>query len=412
LAGWAVATASLALVATGLGFWAASGFRPLPAVFAVSPALIASSLIQATAFVLFGLLLTHRLPVHRIGWTFAALGLLSGLRTFGWGVATSATSGATVGYPFDPATVVWLTTWASITGSGLATTFLLLTFPDGRLLGSRWRAAAAVAAGGAIVLAVALALRPGPVVLIEAFRNPIDLGASAAAPLRLLEALGGMATVAGTLAGVWSMRHRYIGGNATERLQLRWFAWAAGILAVPATVFFMLRGFVPGSIASEFVGVALFLALTLLTLAATLAVLRYGLYSIDRIISRTLAYGALIAILAGVYATSMSVIQRLFLVVAGSESDAAVAVTTLILVTVTTPIQRRIDGFTSKRLEAAKRADGGDPSAAVPAAAATGADNLEIRALAERVARLEQRAAEGRTPAAGRARHRRQRERR
>jgi hypothetical protein len=91
------------------------------------------------------------------------------------------------------------------------------------------------------------------------------------------------------------------------------------------------------------------MAMGFLPLAIGLAILRYRLYEIDRIVNRALVYGALTAILAGLYAASIRLFQALFVTVTGEGSDAALVLTTRVLATSFTPIKRRLEAIVERR---------------------------------------------------------------
>ena len=86
------------------------------------------------------------------------------------------------------------------------------------------------------------------------------------------------------------------------------------------------------------------LAYPLLPIAVGIAILRYRLYDIDIVIQRTLVYVPLTALLAGIYAASIGISQRLFIAVTGNSSDGAIVLSTLILATTFTPIKNAIQG--------------------------------------------------------------------
>lgn len=97
-------------------------------------------------------------------------------------------------------------------------------------------------------------------------------------------------------------------------------------------------------------------------IAALVAILRYRLYDIDRLISTTFVLGALTAILAGLYAASLRMFTALFVGVTGQNSDAALVLTTLVLATSFTPVKQRLEGIASDRFKPASvRAEAIDP---------------------------------------------------
>lgn len=76
-----------------------------------------------------------------------------------------------------------------------------------------------------------------------------------------------------------------------------------------------------------------------------MAILRSRLLEVDRLVHRTLVYATLTAVLAGVFAATIGLTQRLFIAITGDRSDAAVVLTTLIMTAVIAPIRERINGW-------------------------------------------------------------------
>jgi hypothetical protein len=91
--------------------------------------------------------------------------------------------------------------------------------------------------------------------------------------------------------------------------------------------------------------------LILFPLSTAIAIFRYRLLEIDRVVNRAVLYGALTAVLAGLYTISVMISQRLFVVITGEKSDAAIVVTTLIVASAFTPIKDRLGRFLSARFK-------------------------------------------------------------
>jgi len=113
--------------------------------------------------------------------------------------------------------------------------------------------------------------------------------------------------------------------------------------------------------------------------AALIAITRYRLYDIDRLIGRTFVYGSLTAILAGVYAASIRSFTAFFVGVTGESSDTALVLTTLVLATSFTPIKQRLETVAGERFRPAAPAP-------APSLAATDFDE-RIEDIARRVSR-------------------------
>jgi hypothetical protein len=86
-----------------------------------------------------------------------------------------------------------------------------------------------------------------------------------------------------------------------------------------------------------------------LPVAMGIAILRYRLYDIDRIINRTLVYGSLTAMLVALYFGTIVVLERVFVLLTGQESTLAVVASTLLIAALFTPLRRRIQTFIDRR---------------------------------------------------------------
>ena len=170
--------------------------------------------------------------------------------------------------------------------------FVLLLTPTGTLPSTRWRWWARVAAAAAVVFVLAAALSPQPVFPeYPDIRSPIGVEALAEPPLGALVIPAASLVVLVTLVvGAGSLVGRFRRARGTERQQLRWLAWGA-VLAAVALVVAIAELARHGD--TSLFQAALGACLALLPLATGAAILRYRLYDLDRIISRTLAYGLL-----------------------------------------------------------------------------------------------------------------------
>jgi hypothetical protein len=145
----------------------------------------------------------------------------------------------------------------------------------------------------------------------------------------------------GLLAGAGSLVLRFRRARGTERLQLRWLA-----LAGAGASLLVLVGLVAGLLGRDpVVLVSLALCLALLPLATGAAILRYRLYDLDRIISRTVAYGLLTLVLGGGYAMVALGLGQLL----GRDSSLVVAAATLAVAAVFQPARRRVQAAVDRR---------------------------------------------------------------
>jgi hypothetical protein len=187
---------------------------------------------------------------------------------------------------------------------------------------------------------------------------------------------------------------RYRQAASRERLQLRWFAYGASVAFVSAVVYLAFG--VIATPENDFVREATYalfiLSLSSLPISVFHAITTHNLYEIDRIIGRTFAYGALTAILAGLYAASVRLFNGLFVAVTGQESEAALVLTTLVLATTFTPIKSRLEKIAAKRfppeLPPASPAIAGVEASATPPTIAAEATAAEVSAAEARAAEV------------------------
>ncbi|HEV3497450.1 MAG TPA: hypothetical protein VHA34_13975, partial [Actinomycetes bacterium] len=172
------------------------------------------------------------------------------------------------------------------------------------------------------------------------YGNPVAV--PALAPALLVGALAGMALeLLGLLIGAGSLVVRFRRARRTERLQLRWLALAGSCASV-----LLLVGLVAGILGRDpVVLVSLALCLALLPLATGAAILRYRLYDLDRIVSRTVAYGLLTLLLVGGYAVVVLGLGQLL----GRDSSLVVAGATLAVAAAFQPARRRIQQVVDRR---------------------------------------------------------------
>jgi hypothetical protein len=302
------------------------------------PAVLAA-LVAATV----GAVLAGRRPRHPVGWLLLALGLsvtasgvIDGYARYGLLARPGALPAARWLAVYSPATL-----YLGFVCVGLV---LLLT-PSGSLPSPRWRWWARLAAAGPVVFLLALTVGPGLVIApYQSVIDPVAVPALAGAVLAALAVA--FAIGAGGLAvGVWSLVVRFRRARGTERQQLGWVALAAAVTVPPATV--VLVGVAVDATGAVLVVLAAGVGMALLPLAIGAAVLRYRLYDLDRIISRTLAYGLLTLLLGGGYAGIVLGLGQLV----GRDSSLVVAGATLAVAAAFQPARRRVQELVDRRFD-------------------------------------------------------------
>jgi hypothetical protein len=239
--------------------------------------------------------------------------------------------------------MVWFGTWARGIGWFLIVAFLLLLFPTGRLPSPRWRPVLWGAIAYIGVFTLVIWLSPVlPDTNLAFVNNPLGLKIeSVSVLLELLYFTIPLLLVAGGMAVIVRFRR----SRGDERQQLKWFAYAVGLMVVMFTVWFPLQ--VVGFVA---IGSLTFIVpLAGLPIAAGVAILKYRLYNIDLIINRTLVYGSLTAMLIGLYLVGIVVLQRVFVLLTGQQSTLAVVASTLLIAALFAPLRRRIQSFIDRR---------------------------------------------------------------
>jgi hypothetical protein len=310
-----------------------------------------ASVVEEISFMAFpavGFVLASKRPGNRVGWIFLGVSLVMGLGFFCQRYGQRGLVAAAGSLP-AARTAAWFANWAwSIPVAAFV--FLLLLFPTGRLSSPRWRAAAWFAAGGNALDVAAWVARACRIWAAPATSLSQGWYPGLHAPSVVVES-------AALLVGVAAVIVRFAGSAGEERLQLKWFVTAAA-LVVAALIPLALApqlGMSPAvtSVAVSTLKVLFSLTLACLYAAIAVAILKYRLYDIDRIISRTLAYAVVTALLAGLYAGLVLLATQ----VLELTSQVAVAAATLAAAALFSPLRRgvqhRVDrGFNRARYDA------------------------------------------------------------
>ncbi len=298
-----------------------------------------------------GAFLAARRRANPVGWLVLAVGLVAAVRGLAGEYALHVLA--------DPAAAgigrsvaiwsAWFVGWSLILlFPGGVLMFLLLMFPAGRLLGPRWRLVVRVAVGLSVLYLLLTWLDPGALVLGPGMpRPPNPTGLHGFIHLSRNSLFGNVAWLSGWLcllvaaAGV-VIRYRRSAGD--ERLQLKWFTWAVALAlslqAVllplaptgPAGQFFFDAGLVAG------IGLAL-------PVAIGVAVLKYRLYAIDRIISRTVSYTLVTGLVVGVYLGCVALLTHGLPV----HGNVSIALAVLVAAALFNPLRRRLQAGVDRR---------------------------------------------------------------
>ena len=313
--------------------------------FFVEENIVMLAILVAAFSVVGGLVASHR-PGNPIGWIFCAAALCQVLAVFGDEYATYALITRPGSVPLG-AEMSWLTEWIWAPGLGLILVFLPLLFPDGRPPSRRWRWVAwlgGVSIAMIVVLASILLWSERGTQLLR--DTEIALGGPGWLVV-LLNAAFPLMLVAG-LAAVASLFVRFHRARGVERQQIKWFAFAAALSFGFVFVFEGLSTAEGGLLEAGLAVVGLILVPSI-PVATGVAIFRYRLYDIDRLINRALVYAALTASLALVYAGSVIGLQAALRVLSGQESTLAVVASTLVIAALFNPLRRRIQSFIDRR---------------------------------------------------------------
>jgi hypothetical protein len=324
--------------------------RPDLALF--QPFVIPPTLAALTASTV-GVVLAGRRPRHPVGWLLLALGLCM---AFGGVIAGYLPYTVVVRPGSLPAAGPVARVYAPLTDAALAAIgFVLLLTPTGSPPSPRWRRWAWVSGGALAVLLVAATVAPGSMDrLVLALDGPVGPRAFGGT-LGVANQLALVVALLVILGGAGSLVTRFRHARGVERQQLRWIALAAALTGASMLATGILVGV--GDVALA--GWTSVIGTVFLPLAAGAAILRYRLYDLDRIVSRTLAYGLLTVLLGLGYAAVVLGLGRLL----PEGSSLAVAAATLAVAAAFQPVRRRIQAMVDRRFNR-RRHDAGQTIAA------------------------------------------------
>jgi hypothetical protein len=289
---------------------------------------------------------------NRIGWLFVAFGLAAALLVF---AESYFVRGAMVTPGSLPAAqmVGWIA-WVLWPSGFLFLGLLSLLFPDGGLPSPRWRPVAVAIAISWTGLILSIAFTPGRMTLQGlTTTNPMGIAALGHPGWRAVAQGAAVIAVVTLGAAALAPLLRFRGADLVQRQQLKWFAFVIGICAASALVASALTGVLP-VVAAVLWGIAIAGVVVGLPAAVGLAILRYRLYDIDRLISRAVVYATLTAVLGLGYAGAVLALGQLFGGVGERTPSLAVAGATLAVAALFQPARRRIQQAVDRRFNRRK----------------------------------------------------------
>jgi hypothetical protein len=303
------------------------------------------------AFASVGALLVVRRPGNAVGWCMVLIGAGYALGMLAAAVTFSAVADGPAGSG-TARVAAWLTVLFTTIGGlvfGLG-----LIFPTGRGHTPGWdrfvRLLAVALPFGSIILFL---IRPGPLHLFPDIDNPIGVGPDLRAVLgdRVSEIIAASAGLVIPVVAL-SMASRYRMSDAVGRQQLKWF-----ILALMLSIAGVAVASVGALISEEppSAGLALFgFVGALVPVAIGIAILRHGLYDIDRIISRTIVYTSVTGILFGLFVVVNLALQAWLSPRLGGGGSIATAASTLLVAALFSPVRGRVQQAVDRRFDRAR----------------------------------------------------------
>jgi hypothetical protein len=338
---WSLWGLTMALEVTAIWLWL--GNRMLGGGY------VAPQVFIVPGFATVGAVIAAR-RANRVGWLFVGLGLVAALHAFS--MAYAARDGL-IGPGALPANSLvrplegWL--WPL---NYLLLCLILLLFPDGRLPSPRWRSAARfiLVAWGLSILLNALTPSDG-----NPEGNPLGVPALQRPAGQLLLLVVNAAALVGLVISATAPFLRFRRAGHQQRQQLKWVAFTVVVSVLSVLLSLGLGQLLPGMVVVGLLGaLGFFVGVIGIPLAVAVAILRYRLYDIDRLINRTLVYGLLTAILGLGYAGAVLLLGQLFGGVTEDPPSWAVAGATLAVAALFQPARRRIQAVVDRRFNRRK----------------------------------------------------------
>jgi hypothetical protein len=371
------------LIAATLLIWAGRGFPRSPVSFARGALGTSAIAMTGLVYTSVAVLLLNRLPRSSIGWIFLLIGLgMAVIMPVNLALSDALRSFRPV--PNGGLLLAWGITSLQIPASGALLVIVLLLFPSGRPDWRHFRAAAGLAVLGCALMTAASMLDPDGLLWYPTLPNPAAIPATWEPVLFAARLTGLAGLLVALLLAIGRLVERVRRGAASERRQLAWIL--LGGLAMVSTLgplFAVRYGLgAPDEVGERIVFIAA-VGGVLFPISVAVAASREQLFGIEGIVARTLVYVPLMAILGGLYTASVALLNRIFVAITGTPSDAAIVMSTLLLAAALTPVRKSLEGLVERNTKGR-----------VAAAAAALEVDPEHQAIQARVEALERRLAE------------------
>jgi hypothetical protein len=319
-----------------------------------------------------GAFVASRRPENLVGWMLCAIGFLFVL----WGFALDYAGYTLSVEPYSlpgKQIALWVSGWFYFPMVFVGAALMVLLFPNGRLPDRSWRVVPWLAAGGGLLWTLWLATKPGHpaywfLTPYPHIRSPFAVRGIGEDFIEMLGRLGAATLLVMCVASVIGVFMRLGSARAEERQQIKWFAYAAVVLlGAPFVLDPLVLTAVEAMGGPLSVGLVspILAGLLGVPVAVGIAILKYRLYDIDHIINRTLVYGLLTAILAGLYFGGVTATQAVLQALTDQEKlpQLTIVVSTLAIAALFMPLRRRIQSFIDRsfyrrKYDAAKTLEG------------------------------------------------------